>query len=279
MSYIIRLKTILKKLLKKVFRFVLVLVVLILIGYIFLYVKQEKFYFNPKVLTKDYTYSFDRPFKEENITVDTNTELNTLLFKTDSISKGVILYLHGNAGALHDWGKRAYLYNENGYDVFFVDYRGYGKSDGFYSKEEQLYHDMDIIYNHVKKQYKEDNITILGYSLGSGLAAYLASKNKPRQLILESPYYGWKELVSNMGPFPTFMINYDIPTYQFIKKVRCPIRIFVGSRDYLTKANENAIPLKNMYPNKIELFTIEGVGHNGIFYSKMYYDVMKKLLN
>jgi len=50
-----------------------------------------------------------------------------LLFKSAD-TKGAVLFLHGNGGAIHDWGHGAGLYTQNNYDVLYLDYREYGKS-------------------------------------------------------------------------------------------------------------------------------------------------------
>ncbi len=262
---------------KWILRLGLILLVLYGISLAFFYFKQEKFFFNPKHLASDYTYQFKEQFEEINIVVEDSVHLNALLFKAKK-SKGVVLYLHGNAGALHDWGKRAYLYLDNDYDVLFVDYRGYGKSNGTYSNETQLVTDMQKVYDFLKASYPENKIVVLGYSLGSGLAAYIAANNHPKVLILEAPYYSWKSLISNqIAPIvPSFLIKYDIPTYQYLKSVDCPIQIFHGTRDNLIVAELNAKKLKELYPEKIELNYIDEASHNTIHISKQYYDALKK---
>lgn len=268
-----------KKAGRRCIRIILVISILILSAYIFLYSKQERFFFNPKVLAKDYTYTFDYPFKEVNIPVEKGISLNALLFKTDSTRKGVILYFHGNAGAIHEWGERAPLYTENGYDILFVDYRGYGKSDGFYNKESELYNDAQIIYNYVKTLYQEKDIIVLGFSLGTGFASYTAAKNNPKLLILEAPYYAWDEFIAGIAPIPKSLINYKIPTYKFLSEVTCPIQIFHGSNDFLIKPEENSKRLEVLFPNKIKHSMIKGAGHNGIYLTKQYYDELKALLS
>ncbi|MHA7056415.1 alpha/beta hydrolase [Aquimarina sp. M1] len=267
-----------RKIGRRFVRFLAFIVILILCGYVFLYVKQERFFFNPKVLDKDYTYSFDQSFEEINIPVEDNIDLNALLFKTDSISKGIILYFHGNAGAIHEWGERAYLYTENKFDVLFVDYRGYGKSDSFYEEESELYNDAQKVYDYVLTRYEEKDIIILGYSIGTGFASYTAAKNNPKLLILEAPYYAWNEFIASIAPVPKSLINYEIPSYKFLGEVRCPIRVFHGSKDFLIKPEEHSKRLKKLYPDKIELTLIKGAGHNGIYLSKQYYDELKELL-
>jgi len=274
-----RLQKIVKRILKLFLRFVIIIVVLGLSGYFYVYLKQENFFFQPKVLAKEYQYKFDAPFEEYDIEVASDIKLNALLFKAKDSAKGLILYFHGNAGALHEWGLRAHLYTDNNYDLLMVDYRGYGKSDGFYSEESQFYNDAQKVYDFAKSKYKEENIIVLGFSLGAGFAAYTASKNNPKLLILEAPYYAWDESISNIAPFPKWMVNYKIPTYQFLKDVDCPIKLYYGSRDFLIDPEKNAIPLKKLYPNKIDVTVIDFAGHNGIYITKQYYDILKELLD
>ncbi|TYP77246.1 alpha/beta hydrolase [Aquimarina intermedia] len=267
-----------KKTGRRILRTILGISLLILGAYVFLYFRQERFFFNPKLLDKAYEYKFEQPFEEINIKVAEKIELNALLFKTRTASKGVILYFHGNAGAIHDWGKRASLYTDNQYDILFVDYRGYGKSDGFYSEEKQLYNDAQEVYNYVKTRYDESRIIVLGFSLGTGFAAYTAAKNNPKLLILEAPYYSWNTFIASIAPVPQMLINYEIPSYQFLSEVSCPVYIFHGSRDFLISPEENSKKLKALYPDKIHHIMIEGAGHNGIYITKQYYDILKNIL-
>ncbi|PWI30823.1 alpha/beta hydrolase [Xanthomarina sp. GH4-25] len=267
------------KILRRITRIVVSLLLLYILSLVFVYFNQERFFFNPKLLAKDYQYEFKENFEELNIPVAENTNLNAVLFKTEN-PKGVILYLHGNAGAIHDWGKRATLYLENNYDILFVDYRGYGKSDGTYCNTKELFSDMQKVYNFTKTRYNEDNIVVLGFSLGSGLASYLASKNHPKMLILNAPYYSWKTLIADeiAPPIPEFIIKYNIPTYQFLKKVTCPIKIFYGTRDFLIHPDTNAKKLQVLQPNNITIFPIEDAGHNGLHITRQYYQDLKKVL-
>ncbi|MFD2822917.1 alpha/beta hydrolase [Lacinutrix iliipiscaria] len=255
------------------------LIVLYVLTLIFFYFKQERFFFNPKHLDENYVFEFTEPFEEVNIEVEKDLFLNAVLFKAE-VSKGVILYFHGNAGAIHDWGKRAHLFLENNYDVLFVDYRDYGKSEGCYSNSDQLLSDAQKVYNYTKTQYSEDEITVLGFSLGSGMASYVASKNKPKMLILNAPYYSWKTLIAEeiAPPVPKYIIRYDIPSYQFIKEVTCPIHICYGTRDFLIHPETNAKKLKAIQPDQITLHPITDAGHNGLHITKAYYDLLKVIL-
>jgi uncharacterized protein len=117
-----------------------------------LYFFQEKQIFFPEKLDGNFKFSFSQKFQELNIKTDDDQLLNGLLFKADN-SKGLISYLHGNAGSFNSLGQIAKTYTDLGYDVFLLDYRGFGKSDGSISSQEQLFQDVQIAYNEIKKRY------------------------------------------------------------------------------------------------------------------------------
>ncbi|RLD76568.1 MAG: alpha/beta hydrolase, partial [Bacteroidetes bacterium] len=193
----------------KIIIWILALISLFVIAILLLlYFGQEKLIFHPEELSKDHKYTFQNKFEEYFIKVDNKTELNALHFKADS-SKGLVFYLHGNAGSLDSWGDVADLYINLNYDVFILDYRGYGKSTGTIKSEIQLRKDVQKAYNFAKKDYDEDKIVIIGYSIGTGPAAKLAAKNNPGILILKAPYYNLTDLVKHYYSFiPTFILKY-----------------------------------------------------------------------
>lgn len=268
-----------KNIFRRLVKIILLVLFLYLVSLVFVYFKQERFFFNPKHLDKNYQFEFDNLFKEVNIEVAKNVKLNAILF-TAKASKGVVLYFHGNAGAIHDWGKRAPLFLDNNYDVLFVDYRNYGKSNGKYRNSTQLLNDAQQVYNYTKKLYPENKIVVLGFSLGSGLASYVASQNNPKMLLLNAPYYSWKTLIAEeiAPPIPKFLVKYDIPSYKFVAKTTCPIHITYGTRDFLIKPETNALKLQQINPRNITLHPITDAGHNGLHITKQYYDLLEEIL-
>ncbi len=138
-----------KKIILKILKIVAGLYIIVL-GLLFFF--QEKLIFFPQKLEKNYKFSFDQKFEEINITTKDNKLLNGVLFKSDS-SKGLIFYLHGNAGSLSSWGEVAKTYTDLNYDVFMLDYRGYGKSEGSINGQGQLFQDVQTVYNKLKNKY------------------------------------------------------------------------------------------------------------------------------
>jgi len=138
--------------------------------------KAIKMIFPGAKLSANYQFAFPDRFEEINIQAKDSIKLNAVLFKADS-SKGVILYLHGNIGALDEWGKIAKTYTTLHYDLLMIDYRGYGKSEGRIKNENQLYSDVQKAYDYLLTIYPENKIIVLGYSIGTGPAAWLAANN------------------------------------------------------------------------------------------------------
>ncbi len=229
----------------------------------YLYFNQESILFQPEVLSKNYKFTFNSDFEELFIQVEENVNLHGLLF-TVPHSKGLVFYLHGNGGSVKGWGEMATTYTTMGYDIFMLDYRGYGKSDGEISSENKFYEDIKKVYSYLTKTYAEDKIIIEGYSIGTGPAAMLAYESKAKALVLQAPYYSLKETInSRVSLMPDFLIKYDFETYKFLAKVKCPVCIFHGTNDNILPY-ENSLKLKTLFKKEDTLITLADQGHNGI---------------
>ena len=244
---------------------------------ILLYFFQEKLIFFPEKLGKEYLFQFDQTFEEKNIKTNDGVLLHGLLFKADS-SKGVILYLHGNGGSLSSWGDVAKTYTDLDYDVFLIDYRGYGKSEGVIKGEQQLYSDIQAAYDELKKDYSEDQIIVLGYSIGSGPASKVASDNNPKLLILQAPYYNLTDLMRRTySIIPTFILKYKFETNKHLKACEMPVVIFHGELDEVIYYG-SSLKLKDEFKSTDKLITLSGQGHNGMTDSEEYRKALKKVL-
>jgi uncharacterized protein len=238
---------------------------------------QETMLFYPEKLPGSFQFSFNGSYKEYFFKVDEHTELNGLLFKSNE-SKGLVFYLHGNAGSLRSWGNVAEFYVRCNYDVFIIDYRGFGKSQGRISGEKQMYRDMQIVYDSIKNLYPENKIIIIGYSIGTGLAVHLASTNNPRLLILNAPYYNMTDLVhSYIKILPSFLIRYKFKTNESITKVKSPVIIFHGDSDE-TIYTGSSVKLSKLFKPADKLHILKGQQHNGIDDNPTYQMIMKDYL-
>lgn len=266
------------RLLKYLKRAAIVLGSIYLIACALVYFFQEKLLFHPEAVPKNLSYSYDQEFVEKSYKVANGIDLNTLLFKADSSLNKLVFYIHGNAENLTTAGGIAPIYLNQGYDLFVYDYRGYGKSDGAIHSEEELFNDVQTLYTELSQAYEEKNITIVGYSIGSGVASWLAANNAPNKLILQAPYYSMKDMMRSKFPIlPTFLLRYPLETNERLKEVKCPIYIFHGDKD-------KSIPYRSSLKLKkeisdIHLTRLTGMGHTGFSQNQTYRTKLSEILS
>ena len=106
------------------------IIIYCLIGIVLYYV-QDYLVLLPTPLPKDYSYNFDLPYKEVNLPYDAKTNINLIQFlPADSNIKGVVLYFHGNRKNISRYRRFVPYFTKSGYEVWMIDYPGYGKSTG-----------------------------------------------------------------------------------------------------------------------------------------------------
>ncbi len=261
----------------------LILLAVLFAGYVLImalaYFFQERLIFLPQKLSKDHSFRFNQKFEERFIAMRDGKMLHGLLFTADD-SKGVVLYLHGNAGSLDGWGGVAPIFTYLGYDIFIPDFRGYGKSEGKIDSEAQLYEDMQLVYDHLKYDYSEDKIIVLGHSVGSGMAAKLTAENSPKLLILQAPFYSLKDLARNIPPlniFPSFLFKYKFEVNEYLKQADMPVIILHGNEDEVIYYG-SSLKLQRLFKPGDTLITLHGFGHNNFIDSAKYKEEMGKVL-
>lgn len=243
-----------------------------------IFLLQERLIFLPEDLPNDYNYSFDAEFDEHFITMEDGAVINALHF-TQAESKGLIVYFHGNAGNLARWGEVVYPFVELGYEVFIIDYRGYGKSSGERNQQVML-SDADAIYKYAFQLASEENIILFGRSLGSAFASYLAGKNQPSMVILETPFYSLKDVAKDIIPiYPIdFLLSYNYKNYAALQSCIAPISIFHGTRDEVVDYASGKKLYESLSGKEAQFYTIEGGHHNDLSTFPSYWESMKQVL-
>lgn len=267
-----------KKLRKKIIAWgKLVIIIYCSVG-IALYYLQEKFMFHPDPLPHDYVFNFNVPFREINIPLNSRDTLNMVQFFPGGMVKGVALYFHGNRGNINRYAKYAENFTKNGYEVWMADYPGYGKTTGKLS-EENLYKQAMEVYKLANSKFNKDSIIIYGKSLGSGIAAWLASKKSCKRLILETPYYSMPDLLSHYAPiYPTSaMAHFKLPTFKYLREVKVPVTIFHGNDDGVIPYS-NGYKLTKKFKPGDEFVTIDKGGHNNLNDFSLFHQKLDSLL-
>jgi len=251
------------------------------VGYI--YFHQEAMLFQNKTLPEDHIFTYEEPFTELFLDTDNNAQINALYFQVEQ-PKGVVLYFHGRGRNLSNIGKLSHEFTGRGYNLFIIDYRGFGKSKGKLS-EAAIYHDADYCYDYLLNYFSEDQIILYGCSLGSGVATYVASHQNPRDLILEAPYFSILDLTPREVPYiPRFLIplllKYHFRTDQLITNVDSPIHIIHGTDDKLIPYDSSTrlIKLIEEKPDA-SLISIKHGEHYRLNHHSEYQQMMDQILN
>ena len=244
-----------------------------------LYFFQDLILFHPIPLKRDYKYNFTEPYREFNISVNEESNLNVIQFPaTDPITKGAVIYLHGNKKNISWYTKYAPYFTKQGYEVWMIDYPGFGKSTGKFN-EQTLYAWALQLYKLVNAHFSADSIIIYGKSMGTGIAAQLASKVNCKRLMLESPYYDYPSVAKHYLPiYPVnWMLHYKIPTFRYLQNVKAPVTIFHGTEDGLIPYG-NAKRLQPFLKKEDEFITIKNGSHNDLYNFKETIEKLDSLL-
>lgn len=241
------------------------------------YLLQHYFFFRPEILPSTFKYEYPFPFEEIQFNMEDGGVINSIYFQVPN-ALGVVYYLKGNSKSIKGWGKFAKDYLSLGYDFFMMDYRGFGKSRGKRT-ENILYSDAQYMYKWLVGKYAEDKIVVIGRSYGTGIATRIASWNRPKMLVLDSPYFSFLHLIKHYGFFlPVhWLLRYRLRTDQFIKQVTCPVYLLHGDKDRLIpySMSKQLVALK---PENIKLITVKGGGHNNLPDYPSFHEALYSLL-
>lgn len=264
---------------KKIIRWIKVVVIVYGVIGIALYSLQNRLLFRPEVVAKDKPYNFSQPHKELNIPYTDSSNINLVqFFPTGNTVKGVVLYFHGNRKNIGWYAWYSGTFTQNGYEVWMLDYPGYGKSTGEWS-EKMLYNWALTTYKLARTRFSPDSIIIYGKSLGTGVAAQLASVRDCRYLLLETPYYRFPSVIGQYAPMYPFeqMIRFKLPVHEYLKKVTAPVVIFHGTDDGVIRYS-NAKRLQPLLKPGDQFVTIEDGSHNDLSGFPLYRQKMDSLL-
>jgi pimeloyl-ACP methyl ester carboxylesterase len=262
----------------KWFRYLKIFFLIYAILGIGIYYLQDYFLFHPEPMTRHQKFDFNLPHKEVNIPFDEASNLNIVQFSCNNPVKGVLLYFHGNKKNISWYAKHVDVFTRNGYEVWMIDYPGFGKSTGPLT-EQRMYDYSEQLYKLARGRFGEDSIIIYGKSMGTGIAAQLASRKKARLLILETPYYSIRSLIKRYFPIYPIdrMIHYDFPTWSYLPKVMEPVFIFQGSDDGVVPYS-NARKLEPLLKPGDRFITIDKGMHNDLSSFPVYNQVIDSLL-
>lgn len=211
--------------------------------------------------------------------------------------KKALIYFGGNAESayfsalylkdrLKDRLKDELKDSDIGYDIYVLNYRGYSGSHGKPS-EKAIFSDALTLFDSISEKYS--SISLMGRSLGTGVACYMASKRVVEKLILVTPYDSLLNIAQARFPiYPMSILlwdRFDSQAYvrDCVKNIKSGIMIVMVKNDSIIP-NINTQRLiskfeeeKNKLPLVFKIMT--GLGHNTLSDSSEYYGWLKEFLD
>jgi fermentation-respiration switch protein FrsA (DUF1100 family) len=175
----------------------------------------------------------------------------------------VLLWFHGNAGNLSQRTDLLFRLAMTPAQVFIVDYRGYGRSEGRPS-EKGLYLDGRAAWDHLVREQRiaPDRIILFGKSLGGAVAIDLATQVQPAGLIVQSSFTSVPDMASVHFPFvPKALIRTKMDNLAKIGDVRAP-KLFIHSTADEVAPFEQGQRLYDAANEPKKFFVVDGAGHN-----------------
>jgi len=167
--------------------------------------------------------------------------------------------------------------------IIAFNYRSYGKSEGKVD-EKNMYADGLKIAALVEKNYGA--FYLLGYSIGSSVASYVASHHKVKKLFLVGAFNSIASLAKSkfvdrsFFPFVDLskVFRYKFRTGEYVKNIEAPTYLFVSKNDTVTYI-ENARVLKESIKNLAEYVELDKLSHKEILWDKRVIKIINKEIN
>lgn len=236
------------------------------------YFQQDKLLFPaPKSSGNAVLPKGGRGFEDLRLRVNATDHLHAYWIPEATPSGKVGLVFHGNGYALEDMvGDEANELQKIGANLLLIDYRGYGTSTPISPSEATVNEDADaaLAYLLRDRRVPVGNVFVLGRSIGSGPATYLASKTPGLcGLILESPFSSIEDAASGIWYFriyPThLMLRTHFDNLSRIRLVRSRLLITSGGEDTLAPIWMAKKIFAEAHQPK-QLYVVPKAGHNDL---------------
>ena len=189
----------------------------------------------------------------------------------------LILGFGGNAWNGQDVAEYLHeLYPDHNVAAFH--YRGYPPSTGSPSAE-ALIADAPLVYDAAVGTAKPTRVIVVGFSIGTGVAAQLSANRRLDGLILVTPFDSLKGVAQSMYPWLPIgpLFAHEIDAAGPIRNSRVPVAIIAAEHDQIVPADRTAA-LRKVVPDLVYDRTIMRAGHNDIYARSDFQESMREAL-
>lgn len=253
----------------KIMSFILQIFLTLVLGYaavvLVMYLKQDSFIYHPVATT----HQGELPPGSEAFTEKRgDVELKGWLVNKRYANQALIIYYGGNAEDVY--------HNIEDFEAIqaaslFVSYRGFGGSGGKPS-EMALLEDALAVFDRVQIDLRPPKIYLMGRSLGSGVAAFVAAKREVTGLILITPFDSLTAVARQAYPWlpVNWLLRHRFPSTDYARQITAPVLILYGGQDRLVTPERTRNLINHLAGDK-EIVYIQRAGHATISMSRLYW--------
>jgi len=239
-------------------------VILYFLSACLLYVFQRSLLYHP---TPEYKHDFQ--------TLDFTNQEHVLKVNVLNPNKQrAIIYFGGNAEPVI-FNAEPFTQNFSNHTIYLVNYRGYGGSTGT-PTEEGLSSDALAIYDQLSA--KHTSLSVIGRSLGSGVASYLASRRPIELLVLITPYDSIKNVAqAHFRIYPMRLLlkdHYD--SIGRVENISAKVLIIIAELDRVIPNSHSIALYKAFAKDQVSTVYIKGADHNNLSLDADYFTSIKR---
>jgi len=256
-----------------VFQIVLYLVIFYIFCALFMYLRQDSFIFYPTAARHaSHTYDKVVDYHLERGSVD----LRGWLVNPGFARQKLLIYYGGNAEDV--------FFNIEEYQgiqaaTLFVAYRGYGPSSGK-PGEVELFADVLAVLDDIARTTAAQEIYLIGRSLGTGVACYVAAHRPVQGAILITPYDSLENVARSHYPWLPIgqLLKHRFVSLALLPLIRCPLLVLYAGRDRVVPPERTENLIRHM-PGEKEVVFIAEADHGTIEMYPEYWPAVLRFLN
>lgn len=147
--------------------------------------------------------------------------------------------------------------------LYLLHYRGYGRSSGK-PTEADIADDALALFDQVHRQHPQ--VTVIGRSLGSGVALRLASRRPAARLVLVTPYDSIEDIAAErFALFPVRWLMRDrYASWRYVAQVAAPVTVIAAEHDEVIPRPSTDKLVARFAPGRAEMHVLPKTGHNDI---------------
>jgi pimeloyl-ACP methyl ester carboxylesterase len=239
-----------------------------------MYLWQRSFIYHPSP-------EIEHPYQQLQIAVD--DEVTLQIIEVNPNQPDAVIYFGGNAEAVAA-GAADLARALPDKTLYLVNYRGYGGSGGS-PTEANLFTDAEKVFDAISSGAGTNSgsnyqsISVIGRSLGSGVACWLASRKPAARLVLITPYDSILKIAqSAFSIFPvSWLLKDRYESVKYAPLIDAPVLALLAERDNIIPASSSEELLRH-FPGFVETHVLSGTGHNDLQLHPKFYPAISEFL-